>query len=145
MRQATSSVATPTSSSLRRLEGVHSSMSSKLDSHDLSQQEAPPPFDETTDRGHLLVDFERAEFAIPAGGEDPPPPFTIYEAEHFVSADGDSVISHDHHLNRDGMITLSSVLMLVTHPYKRLPKHRRSAASLSAVSIEGPPRLSLAL
>ena len=87
----------------------------QLDSYGPSQQDPPPPFDQTTDRDHLLVDFERAEFAIPAGGEDPPPPFAIYVAEHFVSADGDSIISHDQHLNRDGMITPSSVPVLVAH------------------------------
>ena len=36
---------------------------------------------------------------VPPGGEEPPP-FTPYEAEFFVS--GDSIISHDKHLNEDG-------------------------------------------
>jgi len=43
------------------------------------------------DDGHWIQD----------GGE-PPPEFTPYEAEHWVNADG-NVVSHDPHLNEDGM------------------------------------------
>ncbi|KAI8995676.1 hypothetical protein BD414DRAFT_480231 [Trametes punicea] len=37
---------------------------------------------------------------IPMGGEEPPPEFTPYEAEFFIS--GGEIISHDPHLNQDG-------------------------------------------
>ncbi|KAI0361563.1 hypothetical protein OH77DRAFT_1444179 [Trametes cingulata] len=37
---------------------------------------------------------------IPAGGEEPPPEFTPYEAEFFIS--GREIVSHDLHLNQDG-------------------------------------------
>jgi len=33
---------------------------------------------------------------------EPPPPFTPYEAEYSETDDGD-IISHDAHLNQDGM------------------------------------------
>lgn len=39
---------------------------------------------------HLAIDLD-----------DAPPPFSQYEAEFFLSSDGD-IISHDHHLNEDG-------------------------------------------
>ncbi|KAI1797930.1 hypothetical protein LXA43DRAFT_877356 [Ganoderma leucocontextum] len=42
--------------------------------------------------------FENVYF--PTGGEEPPPEFTPYEAEFFVS--GKEIVSHDPHLNEDG-------------------------------------------
>jgi hypothetical protein len=59
----------------------------------------PPSFEESA--GHLVVTFDDAFDAFPAGGEEPPE-FTPYEAEHWVSRSGD-VISHDPHLNEDGV------------------------------------------
>ena len=38
---------------------------------------------------------------IPPGGEEPPPEFTPYEAEYFISG-GKEIVSHDPHLNEDG-------------------------------------------
>ena len=37
---------------------------------------------------------------IPPGGEEPPPEFTPYEAEYFIS--NKEIVSHDPHLNEDG-------------------------------------------
>ena len=45
--------------------------------------------------------LEGIDFPVPAGGEEPPPEFTPYEAEHFATSSGD-IISHDKHLNEDG-------------------------------------------
>ena len=42
--------------------------------------------------------FENLYF--PPGGEEPPPEFTPYEAEFFIS--GKEIVSHDPHLNEDG-------------------------------------------
>ena len=42
--------------------------------------------------------FENVYF--PPGGEEPPPEFTPYEAEFFIS--GKEIVSHDPHLNEDG-------------------------------------------
>ena len=39
---------------------------------------------------------------IPPGGEEPPPEFTPYEAEFFIS--GKEIVSHDPHLNEDGLL-----------------------------------------
>lgn len=62
---------------------------------------APPPtFEESA--GHILIDFDQTDAVIPGGGEDPPPAFTPYTAEFFVSNDG-AIITHDPHLNEDGM------------------------------------------
>lgn len=57
----------------------------------------PPPPD-----GEAPKYTERAfeNVYIPPGGEEPPPEFTPYEAEYFIS--GREVISHDPHLNDDG-------------------------------------------
>ena len=51
--------------------------------------------------GHVVVSFDDAVDTFPAGGEEPPE-FTPYEAEHWVSGNGD-IISHDPHLNEDGV------------------------------------------
>ena len=40
---------------------------------------------------------------IPPGGEEPPPDFTPYKAEFFIS--GKEIVSHDPHLNEDGTFT----------------------------------------
>jgi hypothetical protein len=61
---------------------------------------APPSFEESA--AHLVVTFNDTADAFPEGGEEPPPDFTPYEAEHWVSWGGD-IISHDPHLNEDGV------------------------------------------
>ncbi|KAI0068219.1 hypothetical protein BV25DRAFT_1818605 [Artomyces pyxidatus] len=60
---------------------------------------APPSFEESA--GHVLIDFDQAGALVPTGGELPPPEFTPYDAEYWVSKDK-SIISHDPHLNEDG-------------------------------------------
>ncbi|KAH9028579.1 hypothetical protein EDB85DRAFT_1892443 [Lactarius pseudohatsudake] len=61
--------------------------------------EAPPPsFEESV--GHLVIDIDKFPEPFPEGGEDPPE-FTPYEAEHWMSKNGE-IISHDSHLNEDG-------------------------------------------
>ncbi|THH21559.1 hypothetical protein EW146_g33 [Bondarzewia mesenterica] len=60
---------------------------------------SPPTFEEST--GHLLIDFDQPDPPISTGDQEPPPDFTPYDAEFFVSSDG-SIISHDPHLNEDG-------------------------------------------
>lgn len=59
----------------------------------------PPSFEEST--GHAVISFDSVVDTFPAGGEEPPE-FTPYEAEHWVSRGGD-IISHDPHLNEDGV------------------------------------------
>lgn len=58
-----------------------------------------PSFEESV--GHVVVSFDDAVDTFPAGGEDPPE-FTPYEAEYLVSGNGD-IVSHDPHLNEDGV------------------------------------------
>ncbi|CDO71608.1 hypothetical protein BN946_scf184911.g78 [Trametes cinnabarina] len=58
--------------------------------HDVAQQPPPPKYTE-----HAMENLY-----IPMGGEEPPPNFTPYEAEFFIS--NGEIISHDPHLNRDG-------------------------------------------
>ncbi|KAI9507251.1 hypothetical protein F5148DRAFT_139897 [Russula earlei] len=58
----------------------------------------PPSFEESA--GHRVVSFDDGVDMFPAGGEEPPN-FTPYEAEHWVSKNGE-IVSHDHHLNEDG-------------------------------------------
>lgn len=63
----------------------------------------PPAFQEfppgTSSSSHLLIDFSENTPQAP-GGENPPPDFTPYNAEYFLS--NGNVISHDPHLNTDG-------------------------------------------
>ena len=87
---------------------------------------APPSFEESA--GHTIVTFHDAVDNFPAGGEEPPE-FTPYEAEHWVSRSGD-IISHDPHLNEDGVCRLA---MLVALPHVFIPDpDRRSPLSLLA-------------
>ncbi|KAI0265282.1 hypothetical protein BC834DRAFT_970086 [Gloeopeniophorella convolvens] len=66
--------------------------------NDAGPSEPPPPtFEESA--GHIVVDFDKIEVA-PQGGEVPPE-FEPYNAEHWVSRNGE-IISHDPHLNEDG-------------------------------------------
>jgi len=85
---------------------------------------APPSFEESA--GHLVVTFDDAVDNFPTGGEEPPD-FTPYEAEHWVSRSGD-IISHDSHLNEDGvwrLVILVSLLHVFTSDLDR-----RSSLSL---------------
>ena len=50
--------------------------------------------------------FESAYF--PPGGEEPPPEFTPFDAEYFIS--GGEIVSHDQHLNQDGECSHGSQL-----------------------------------
>lgn len=51
------------------------------------------------DKTHFL----KEDPFVPPGGEEPPPEFTPYEAEHFTGSYGE-IISHDPHLNQDGKL-----------------------------------------
>ncbi|KAH9944339.1 uncharacterized protein BXZ73DRAFT_87259 [Epithele typhae] len=80
--------------------------------------EAPPTFEDSqaassssTDAAHLgpppdaaaapkYVEHPLEYTYIPPGGEEPPPEFTPYEAEYFIS--GKEIVTHDPHLNEDG-------------------------------------------
>lgn len=57
----------------------------------------PPPFEDEPSASEL----HHPENISGAGGE-PPPDFTPYEADYFQTGSGDTV-SHDPHLNGDGM------------------------------------------
>ncbi|KAL6309929.1 hypothetical protein BKA93DRAFT_756836 [Sparassis latifolia] len=66
----------------------------------------PPSFEEST-RDQALPSYsdqfpESSEVYVPQGGEAPPPEFTPYEAEYFVSGGAGDIVSHDRHLNEDG-------------------------------------------
>ncbi|KAH9171047.1 hypothetical protein EDB89DRAFT_1190968 [Lactarius sanguifluus] len=70
-----------------------------LRSSEAGPSEIPPPsFEESV--GHLVIDIDKFPEPFPEGGEEPPE-FTPYEAEHWVSKNGE-IISHDRHLNEDG-------------------------------------------
>lgn len=58
----------------------------------------PPPLDDAQAPKYTERAFENVY--IPPGGEEPPPDFTPYEAEYFIS--GKEIVSHDPHLNEDG-------------------------------------------
>ena len=72
-------------------------VASASSSHSVQFDVLPPPPD-----GEAPKYTERAfeNVYIPPGGEEPPPEFTPYEAEFFIS--GREVVSHDTHLNEDG-------------------------------------------
>ncbi|KAI0031147.1 hypothetical protein K488DRAFT_25836, partial [Vararia minispora EC-137] len=60
----------------------------------------PPSFEHSANDPLFDFDTDRG-FVIPQGGEAPPPDFAPYNAESFISWNGD-IISHDPHLNEDG-------------------------------------------
>ncbi|KAH9919089.1 uncharacterized protein B0H18DRAFT_1029115 [Fomitopsis serialis] len=80
-------------------------------SHVLPEEAPPPSFQESIAAGagpssalqspysYFNGNLADSEVYVPQGGEEPPP-FTPYQAEFFVS--GDSIVSHDRHLNEDG-------------------------------------------
>jgi len=76
--------------------------------HATSSASAPPTFEESA-RDHVLQ-FSQDDTFTPAGGEEPPP-FVPYDAQFFTSHSGD-IISHDSHLNDDGMLSLVFVSSL---------------------------------
>jgi len=65
---------------------------------------SPPSFEESTGihAPSYSSQFGSSDLFIPQGGEEPPPEFTPYEAEFFVSGDSGDIVSHDRHLNQDG-------------------------------------------
>ncbi|KAJ7597017.1 hypothetical protein C8J56DRAFT_918930 [Mycena floridula] len=80
----------------------------------------PPPFTDvassssdfqdggsTSENTHLLLDFSES-------ASEAPPPFAPYEAEFFES--GQSVVSHDTHLNNDGEALYRFLLSQSTRP-----------------------------
>jgi len=80
-------------------------------SHVLPEEAPPPSFQESIAAGagpssvlqspysYFDGNLADSDVYVPQGGEEPPP-FTPYQAEFFVS--GDSIVSHDRHLNEDG-------------------------------------------
>ena len=73
--------------------------------------ELPPPFDAAPSAAsnslqHLLHD----DVHWNQDGGELPPEFTPYEAEHWVTGDGD-IVSHDPHLNEDGMWTFGHMVL----------------------------------
>lgn len=64
---------------------------------------SPPSFEESTGihAPSYSSQFGSSDLFIPQGGEEPPPEFTPYEAEFFVSGDSGDIVSHDRHLNQD--------------------------------------------
>ena len=60
----------------------------------------PPPLAGSTQQGGL--DFVNSDYFVPPGGEAPPPDFAPYVADYFEDSEG-AVITHDAHLNEDGM------------------------------------------
>ena len=96
---------------------------------------APPSFEESA--GHVVVTFNDAVDNFPTGGEEPPE-FTPYEAEHWVSRSGD-IISHDSHLNEDGVWRL---VILISLPHVFIPdSDRRSPLSFLAFTGRGATNL----
>lgn len=61
----------------------------------------PPTFEESVADRPVNPELAHTDIFVPTGGEEPPPSFTPYEAEYFVSGSG-SIVSHDPHLNADG-------------------------------------------
>lgn len=66
-----------------------------------STEQPPPSFEDAARAPHVAIQLlePETETYAPQGGEEPPP-FTPYEAEYSTS--GDTIISHDKHLNEDG-------------------------------------------
>ena len=77
--------------------------------HASSSGVPPPSFEESA--GHAVISFDGVVDTFPAGGEEPPE-FTPYEAEHWVSRGGD-IISHDPHLNEDGVLMTGPIHFLL--------------------------------
>lgn len=63
----------------------------------------PPTFDESV--GDHVLQFSQDDTCTPVGGEEPPP-FVPYDAQFFTAHSGD-IISHDPHLNDDGMFQVA--------------------------------------
>ncbi|KAH9950374.1 hypothetical protein B0H21DRAFT_532423 [Amylocystis lapponica] len=68
---------------------------------------APPPSFEESVADQLaepsvVGHFPDSDVYVPQGGEEPPPDFTPYRAEYFVTGSQGDIVSHDRHLNEDG-------------------------------------------
>lgn len=66
-----------------------------------AHEDPPPAFEDIEEDTHLLSDFTQPP--NPDGVSGPPPVFSHYEADFFTVGDGD-IVSHDPHLNTDGML-----------------------------------------
>lgn len=64
----------------------------------------------------------------PQYGGEAPPEFAPYEAQHWVNADG-NIVSHDPHLNEDGLYLKLSLECFLTISYSP----RRGALSLPTI------------
>lgn len=86
--------------------------------------ELPPPFETvpSTASGSLQQLLNEDAHWNQDGGELPPE-FTPYEAEHWISGDGD-VVSHDPHLNEDGEALYRFLLSQAMKPPKFMVKCR---------------------
>lgn len=80
-----------------------------------STQVAPPPsFEETVGIRSSVIDELNSNTYAPPGGEEPPPAFVPYEAEYFEDDEG-TIVSHDPHLNEDGMT--AALLLCISRTY----------------------------
>ncbi|TCD69935.1 hypothetical protein EIP91_005759 [Steccherinum ochraceum] len=78
----------------------------------------PPPFVESAADKALNAELAREDVFVPLGGEEPPPEFTPYEAEFFLSGAAKDVVSHDPHLNEDGEALYRFLLSRARDPPK---------------------------
>lgn len=73
----------------------------------LNIAQPPPSFEQSTSDAVIRGgNFPDNDVFVPPGGELPPPAFTPYEATYYETSDG-TVVSHDPHLNEDGVYRLS--------------------------------------
>ncbi|KAK0208237.1 hypothetical protein DFS33DRAFT_1411054 [Desarmillaria ectypa] len=91
----------------------------------------PPPFQDVAEGTHLLIDFDNEP-----PQDEPPPEFAPYYAEYSDTGNG-NIVSHDPHLNSDGMhLLLRAVMVLLIFLGEALYRFLLSQAST-------PPSLSL--
>lgn len=69
----------------------------------------PPSFEESVADRPINPELAHTDIFVPTGGEEPPPDFTPYDADYFVSGSG-SIVSHDPHLNEDGELSFNKCL-----------------------------------
>lgn len=81
----------------------------ELSSNAASSSEQPPPsFEEaSSSSAHLLVTEDQP--LLGASTEEPPPDFAPYDAAYQIDKQG-NIISHDSHLNEDGLYSLLCLL-----------------------------------
>lgn len=93
--------------------------------------QAPPPFTNDSAASRFLIDDlpPTSSHGVLVGSQtnesEPPPEFSPYQADYFETGNGD-VVSHDPHLNTDGIYKLSCVFRLL----KLNDTPRRSLVSL---------------